>query len=230
MPLSFWIFLGVSIASFVVVINDHSEAWEQLKEAKCKKKKFLKSLHVFALWFVAAFSLVGTLILGRESFRSDEEDAQRDAEYASVSNKLAWSDSRLKDEKRKVMELEAKVSDRTITPKNRRTFIELVRSEPKGDVSVIVNLYGASEEAKRYATDILNMLRDAGYRVPTSIGAKGYLATPRGVIMLARKDGATLQGAVPIAQALKKIGITVGISPERDFKATNVTILVGEKD
>jgi len=60
MPASFWIFFVICIASFVVAVDDHREAWDDFKTST-----------------------------GRESKQSDKKDEQRDAQYGEVTNQLA---------------------------------------------------------------------------------------------------------------------------------------------
>ena len=73
-------------------IRDHKESWELFKESKGKARCH-KGLHLFALWFVAVFSLIGTLFLGFESITSDRKDVQRDTQYRDVTNRLDQTES-----------------------------------------------------------------------------------------------------------------------------------------
>jgi hypothetical protein len=89
MPISFWIFLVVCVISFIPVFKDHGEAWKLIKESN-GKERCKKCLHLFALWFIPVFSLIGTLFLGFESISSDKKDARRDNQYRYVTNQLHY--------------------------------------------------------------------------------------------------------------------------------------------
>lgn len=69
MPVSFWIFLVLSVIAFLALIDDHGETLEEFKESIGAKKR-RKSLKLFAMWFGCIGGLIGTLVLGWES-RSD---------------------------------------------------------------------------------------------------------------------------------------------------------------
>jgi hypothetical protein len=88
MPASFWIFLIICIASFVVAIDDHSEEWDEFKELH-GAKKWWKGLKIFTLWFVCGGSLIGTLVLGWESSQDGKKDVEREKQYTNVTNELA---------------------------------------------------------------------------------------------------------------------------------------------
>jgi hypothetical protein len=94
MPVSFWIFLIICIASFVVAIDDHSEEWKEFKELK-GAKKWWKGLKIFTLWFVCVGSLIGTLVLGWESIQDDKKDAEHARQFNDESNKLAYAEAQL---------------------------------------------------------------------------------------------------------------------------------------
>src|SRR5580700_7548190 len=88
MPVSFWIFLIVCFVSFILVIRDHGESWIAFNNAT-GKDKCRKGSHLFALWFVPVFTLIGTLFLGRESMVSDKKDDDFRRQINSLSNDLA---------------------------------------------------------------------------------------------------------------------------------------------
>jgi hypothetical protein len=88
MPASFWIFLIICIASFVVVIEDHGEAWDEFKDSN-GGRKWWKGIKIFTLWFIAFGSLIGTLVLGRESWQDSKKDAEREEQFKNVTNQLA---------------------------------------------------------------------------------------------------------------------------------------------
>jgi hypothetical protein len=92
MPASFWIFLIICIATFVVVVDDHGEAWAEFKESK-GATKWWKSVKIFTLWFVAVGSLFGTLVLGWESLRDSKKDAEREERFKNVTNQLGQVES-----------------------------------------------------------------------------------------------------------------------------------------
>jgi hypothetical protein len=87
MPLSFWIFLVICIVSFIPVIRDHGEHWRAFKE-RDDKTKWSTGANLFALWFVAIATLIGTLVLGIESVYSEKQEHETDMAFGAISNDL----------------------------------------------------------------------------------------------------------------------------------------------
>jgi hypothetical protein len=71
MSVSFWIFLGLCVVSFLGALIAHSNAYEEYKSAN-GRERFWKWLNlVVIVWGLPAGSLVGTIFTGFESLSSD---------------------------------------------------------------------------------------------------------------------------------------------------------------
>jgi len=94
MPVSFWIFLAVSIVSFIPVFRDHSETNDCFKSSR-GRAKFKAGVHLVALWIIPVFSLAGTVFLGVESISGDAQMSSLTTQLGTVSNKLETTESQL---------------------------------------------------------------------------------------------------------------------------------------
>jgi hypothetical protein len=148
MPHSFWIFLIVCVASFVTVINDHRDAWEEFK-TKTGLEKFWKGLHIFALWFICVLSLIGTIVLGYESLQDDKKEKIRETQFNDVTNHEA--------------KLEAEIQPRRIKPFEREHFIEVLNNTNVAKFHIKVLIGAFDQETMNFAVDFRQMLNDAGY-------------------------------------------------------------------
>jgi hypothetical protein len=140
-PVSFYIFLAVCVASFVPAIRGYREAWTSFKEANGWERCHT-GMHLFALWFVAVFSLIGTLVLGFESIASDRTEARRENEYRAVTNDLAVA---------------MKTADRTVSSTQRQI---IKQANPHGmNIGIVSMPFGEPED---FAKSLAGAFSDAG--------------------------------------------------------------------
>jgi hypothetical protein len=152
-PATFYILLAVCAASLVPLVGHHTEMWKSFKDA-CGKERCHIGLDLFALWFVAVFSLIGTLVLGFESIASDRKEAQRDKEYRDVTNDLGVA---------------MKTADRTVSS-TQRQIIE--RANPRGIKIGIVSI--PTREPQDFAKSLAAAFSDSGATV--WLGGQGKMS------------------------------------------------------
>lgn len=144
MPVSFYILLAVCVASLVPLIGHHAEMWKSFKEASGKEQCH-NGLDLFVLWFVAVFSLIGTLVLGFESIASDRKEAQRDNEYRDVTTDLTVA---------------MKTADRTVSSMQRQI---IKRANPHGmSIGIVSMPFG---EPQDFAKSLAGAFSDSGATV-----------------------------------------------------------------
>jgi hypothetical protein len=221
MPVSFWIFLFVCLVSFILVIRDHGESWTHFKKAT-GKEKCRKASHLFAIWFVPVFTLIGTLFLGRESFMADRNESRFSSEINSLSNEL--------------VEANQKIAPRSLTEIQRALLISMVNVTNKGFVGphlatppdwkpgiVVVSPMG-DPEAADFSDDFISAFRSAGWNAWPNrlLFSSGYGVQLR--IMPTTPE--YLPGLRQLRQALKLNNIPFEEVPitESDGKYINQTI------
>ena len=141
MPVAFYILIAVLLASLVPLIGHHVEMWKSFKEAS-GEERYHTGRDLFALWFVAVFSLLGTLVLGFESIASERKDAQRDHEYRDITNDLTVA---------------MKTADRTVLSMQRQI---ITRANPRGiNIGIVSIPFG---EPQDFAKSLAAAFSDSG--------------------------------------------------------------------
>lgn len=93
MPLSFWIFLGVCVISFIPVIKDHGETWKEYKCSSHGKERKMFGMQLFAIWATPLFTAIATMISGIEAVSSERENAILHKEAADAIERAAIAQS-----------------------------------------------------------------------------------------------------------------------------------------
>lgn len=235
MPTSFWWFLIVAIVAFIVVIDDHGEAWDEFKELHGQKKLW-KGIKVFAIWGVAIGSFIGTLILGLESWRDDKKSEMRAAQFEEVSNRLVVTETHLHhveslyneatndlvlasnaaaDATAKLKQFNSLAPDRTITPEQKAQIINQLRPISASVTNKYIKLDAPEGdfEAIEYAKQIGNVLTESGFNPELVMAVRFDTPSPIGMdFCLGSRNASWVVTNVPspsrnIIMAFKAAGI-----------------------
>jgi hypothetical protein len=238
MPASFWIFLIICIASFVVAIDDHSEEWKEFEERK-GTKKWWKGLKVFTLWFVCVGSLIGTLVLGWESWQDSKEDAERERQYSAVTNQLATAQVQIAVQSNLLVQAQqATISasnnasnaniavqnlNRHLTREQKLLLFNTIAPFQKGKVSFVIPQNVLDGEG--LANDIFSVFQVAGWSIGHVNQPAGIVGMPDGITL----NGSTADGALvgAIADVLNSFNLKTGgnanysVCPSCDLTSSN---------
>lgn len=165
MPTSFYIFLIVCFVSFILVIRDHEQAWESFKQSKgnecCRK-----GLHLFALWFVPVFSLIGTLYLGRESIDSGKQDKKRDQTIIGLSNRMQQVSTEYSEATNDLAAAQkhlAALQPRSISTNDQQKLLLALANVSRANV--VFNIDAIIPDAEPLANVLANVLVQRGFSI-----------------------------------------------------------------
>lgn len=229
MPASFWIFLIICIASFVVAVDDHGSEWNDFKEST-GGKKWWKGLKIFTLWFVCVGSFLGTLVLGHESKQSDTQYEAVTNQLARVTAEYDQATNSLVEATNDVAMFEKQQEKRQVTPAIKEKFIKFLSAVPRGRVEVEFS-FGAGNEISSYANQIRTMIGSAGYDVGFMCGMRSGVV-PNGITIGVKNPTNQPPFAGAIQKAFNAVGIPAdGIDAKNDksLKEDTLLILVGDK-
>jgi hypothetical protein len=244
MPSSLWIFLIVSIASFFVLIDDHGETWEELKESTGAKKR-RKGIKLFAMWFVCVFSLIGTLALAYESLQDAKKEADQEKQYNEVTNQLAQAHAQLQQTRAQLTDAltqsqsaedDARVASQQENP---RTLTDFQKKYGKDMLSPLagtpVAILAVMDDSESYNfQQILNTFLndDAGWK--STDGGRAMLTIEQKGILISCHDAADTSKCLKLAKFLHSCGFIVHITPPPSGimpqgAGTSIVIVVGPK-
>jgi hypothetical protein len=119
---------------------------------------------------------------------------------------------------------EAKTAQRIIDPKHREIFIKSLEHAPKGKVNVWVS-WVCGEETSSYASQILHMIKDAGYDTANSLSMSSAVPE-KGIIIWVKNAKARPPFADMIGYALKAADVNI----DAQIELTNAPAGVGENE
>jgi hypothetical protein len=153
-------------------------------------------------------------------FDSDRVTVEKEAEQIRQTNFILQV---------KLLELENRTAQRTITPENREKFIKYLSSAPKGTVLIYMNTSGGSE-IEKYAQRIREMVYAAGY-FGNGVNIEGGRPMMEGINIGIRDTNSQPPFAGPIQRAFKEIGIDANgyIAPKSEIDTNSVIVYVGSK-
>ena len=164
-------------------------------------------------------------------------DELRRAETAFFSNQAAESNERskrLESEnlllRSKVAEHESRLQPRRITPTRKTMVSALLKTSTNGKVSVAADLMGRNSEILGYATDVRDMMTNAGF----DVGELENLYSPKesaplGISVCVRDWDNPITNAAIILTALTSAGIDAKRCNSPSAQTNTVQIIIGAK-
>lgn len=143
MSWSFWFNVLVAVCALLGAKNDHGETLAAFKALPPGRKKRSKGIKLALLWGIPIISIASLPFTAWDSLSSDK---------------------RIKTLQQEVSDLRG---ERTISPDKRKQFIALLQNSPKGPVRLGVR--HPDSETQKYLGDIMSLLKEAGYEVPSAI-------------------------------------------------------------
>lgn len=180
----------------------------------------------------AAASYERAAVAERESGQANERAAKFDADRVMVEKEAEEIRSTNFVLHARVLELEARMQDRTITAGDRDKFINLLKDIPRGIVECYVD--GNSDaETQNYAEDIRQMIKSAGYDVSalfhSGIPGFGSPSFPKGIVIGCESATNQAPFAGPIQRAFKAIGIDAIGNVGEPTGTNTIRIYVGRR-
>ena len=146
------------------------------------------------------------------------------SEYSKAVLKIA-------DQQNQIEALRMKTSPRAITPEQKISLLQLFQDAPKGEVSVTADL--ADTEARMYARQIEDLLKEAKYDVPgfTQSGRITLSFGAPGSFLILNNSTNQPAHAAPLQHAFKAIGIDLQGTFDSNIASTTsrVIIWIGQK-
>jgi hypothetical protein len=118
-------------------------------------------------------------------------------------------------------------SFRTITPKQRSQFVAFLAPSPKGKVKMSVT--ASDREAFAFASQVRDMIREAGYETPEIMNT--FISAPPliGILIKVKSESDQPPFGGPIQKAFKAINIDTPGKVDSSVDANTVLIQVGLK-
>jgi hypothetical protein len=148
--------------------------------------------------------LSGNEVKTAKAIAAASEANERTAEF-QVQSKQAQLD--LERERVARLKLEEKLRPRSISEEERRQLLATLKSEAKGRVFVIPKTF--DEEAEEYASQISNVLQEAGYTIEPWTNQRPFSFGRSGVFIWVKDFAKPPPHAGGIQHAFKEIGITL---------------------
>jgi hypothetical protein len=216
----------------IFIFSNHLQTISDGEVAQLNKQseEFRKEAEQFNK--IAGESNERAAIAAKEAAQANERAAKFDADRVMVEKEAEEIRSTNFVLQAKVLELEAKIQPRTITPEQRIQLTNLLSSCPKGKVFVMASVLDA--EATDFAKQIEDVLKNAGFEVvrPSSFSdPNSILATSQTGLHLVVKD---MKNAPPYAAFIQRSFMNCGISMDgswagkADFASNRVEIAVGQ--
>jgi hypothetical protein len=126
------------------------------------------------------------------------------------------------------IELEKLKQDRTITDEDKKKFIKLLASAPRGSFSICFEP-NSGADVQNYANEIWGMFLDAGFNVSLVYGmGTGLGKIPKGVFIVVNSTNQAPYAGI-IQQAFKAIGVDAEGYVDDSLKTNDMRIVVGRK-
>lgn len=170
-----------------------------------------------------------TAVAVREASQANERAAKFDADRVVIQKQAEEIRSTNFVLQTKLLELEARFRERTITESDGEKFIKLLANVPKGNVVVYINGNSGSE-VQNYAEQIRQMIGAAGYDVG-KMCAQGWGGgqIPKGISVAVKSATNQPPFAGQIQNALKTIGIETTGYLDDSLDEKTMKIFVGSK-
>ncbi len=117
---------------------------------------------------------------------------------------------------------------RTITPEQRRRFVNILRDESKGTFRI--QYIAGDKEAFEYSRRISDMLTEAGYSISGDIGKFAGNEAVQGISIVINRNETQPRYAEPVFDAFRSIGINIAAERNKQLvKPLEILISVGHK-
>lgn len=193
---------------------------------------------VLALSFVVGIAVIWAGIkANQEKDKQVREQSERIAELtkeaeaarertATLEIKVSQAEEKRLEAEKDLLELQDRFSPRTIPPEDRKKLSDFLHQSPTSRVEI---MYSANDaEAFRFASQIVEILKDIGWEVSLFTGAVSLGSLPNTGLSITVRDQQNQAGAA-LQRGLSSIGFEAGgqLAPNQD--ANLVFLNIGAK-
>jgi hypothetical protein len=144
---------------------------------------------------------------------------------------LAKQQERAANAERQLLELQERARPRTLDPHVRSALIENLRLGGFGDRSIdIEHVAGSAIEPAKFAKELIDTFREAGWKAAITDGFISFGAPPVGLSLRVPDAYGGSEKAFALAGAFESAGLSMPITRDKTMKeAGQVTLVVGLK-
>lgn len=176
---------------------------------------------------------VATLETNAADAKKDVAGLQKTAADAKTTQQkveieLAKQQQRAAEAEHALLELQERIKDRHLTAEKRAELVALLAANPKGDIAV--SCVGGHPEPCKFAAEIVDALKEAGWTVTTFMQGVMYVgSSPAGLMVQVQKVEEASQRAVVLQRALERIGFPCLGQLLPSLKENAVNLIIGSK-